>query len=185
MSGLSPVFAWPRSQDIGAGIRAALGAFRPTQAFSMVANIFLTWWKMQPVISAAVFLKGLAGITRCLSKSVSWGQGVLLAVPPQANSPNVVIPWLSKAHLRDYRVYRKVILNFSELWSSVTSLLLSWGVAQAPLSQVASSAFPPSLAVNCCCLLRLIRLHFRFGVQQQGPYLSFLLFLSLDAEVEP
>lgn len=181
--GLSPVFAWPWCHDTGAGIGATLCVFKLMQAFSTVANVFFRCWKMQPVISAAVFLKGLAAITRCLSKSVSWRQSVLLALPLQPNFPNVVIPKLSKAYLRDYRVYRKVILNFTELWSSL------------PLCcclKVLHSTFEPAgivcLSTNSCSELLLpATSHQTSGLlfSSKDHTCHFSQFLSLDAAAEP
>ena len=152
------------------------------QAFSTVANVFLTCWKTRPVTSAAVFLEGLAGITRCLSELVSWGQSVSLALPLQPNLPNVVIPELSEAYLRDYRVYRKVILDFIELWSG---LPLSPVVAQDLWASWHHPCFHQVLqGVAAACY---VSSEFGSGwlLSHRDDSCRFSLFPSLDAAAEP
>lgn len=179
MLGLRPLFSWPWPRNTGADTGATLGEFKPVQASSAVADVFLMCWKMQPVISAAISLKHLAGITRCLSKSASWGQ-CFASITITAELSKCSDP-LSNACLRDYRAYRKVIINFSDLRSSLTALPSSQGVAQhlwaswhhPPFQQVLLWIASHQTSIQVCCSASRI-IH----------TCPFSQFLSLDAAAE-
>lgn len=158
MLGLRPLFSGPWPCNTGAVIGATLGEFKTVQASSTLANVFFMCWKMQLVISAAVSLKHLAGITRCLSKSAGWGAECFTSITITANLSKCSDP-LSKAYLRDYSVYRKVITNFSELCSSLTLLPSSQGIAQhlwaswhhPPFQQVLLWIASHQTSIQVCC----------------------------------